>query len=392
MSQQLINRSTDLKKLRDNGYEIEICGAFLLMHHIPYINSKKEINYGTLVSELTLSGNKSTIPSTHVVHFIGEHPCGKDGSIITAIIHASNTTKLEENLIVNHSFSNKPKNGSYNNYFDKMSRYADIISAPAKSLDKNVTDRTFKVVSSEDSESVFNYLDTNESRASIYEINSKFKRQKIAIIGLGGSGAYILDQVAKTPVQEIHLFDGDVFLQHNAFRSPGAASLDDLSKELKKTDYYKSIYSRMHKFIFSHPFYITEKNIELLIDFDYVFICVDKNSVRKQILEYLISKKVSFIDVGLGVNIAEKNLVGTVRVTASTIHKSDHLFSRVSSCDIDENEYQTNIQIADLNALGAVLAIIKWKKLSGFYQDFKNEHHTSYSINVSQLQNEDYTT
>ncbi|WP_318271316.1 ThiF family adenylyltransferase [Sphingobacterium cellulitidis] len=46
----------------------------------------------------------------------------------------------------------------------------------------------------------------------------KLERQKIAIIGLGGTGAYILDMVAKTPVKEIHLFDGDSFDQHNAFR------------------------------------------------------------------------------------------------------------------------------------------------------------------------------
>lgn len=67
-------------------------------------------------------------------------------------------------------------------------------------------------------ETVFQYIDTNSSRANIEMINMKLERQKIAIIGLGGTGAYILDMVAKTPVKEIHLFDGDSFDQHNAFR------------------------------------------------------------------------------------------------------------------------------------------------------------------------------
>ena len=61
----------------------------------------------------------------------------------------------------------------------------------------------------------------------------KLMNHKVAIIGLGGTGSYILDMLAKTPVSEIHLFDGDDFLTHNAFRSPGAASLDDLSKKQK---------------------------------------------------------------------------------------------------------------------------------------------------------------
>lgn len=54
-------------------------------------------------------------------------------------------------------------------------------------------------------------------RANINFINDKFKGMRIGIIGLGGTGSY-LDLVAKTPVDEILLFDDDEFLLHNAFR------------------------------------------------------------------------------------------------------------------------------------------------------------------------------
>ena len=67
----------------------------------------------------------------------------------------------------------------------------------------------------------------------------------MAIVGLGGTGSYILDFLAKTPVQHIHLFDGDRFLQHNAFRSPGAPSLEELQEELSKVGWFQRIYSRM---------------------------------------------------------------------------------------------------------------------------------------------------
>jgi hypothetical protein len=52
-------------------------------------------------------------------------------------------------------------------------------------------------------------------------------------------------------------------------------------------------------------------------------------------------------------------------------------------------EYSTNIQIAELNALNAALAVIKWKKLAGFYQDLDFEHHCSYTIGGNMLRNED---
>ena len=59
--------------------------------------------------------------------------------------------------------------------------------------------------------------------------------------------------------------------------------------------------------------------------------------------------------------------------------------------DDKKNEYNTNIQIVELNALNASLAVIKWKKLCGFYNDLEKEYNTTYSINVSQLLNDETT-
>ena len=53
------------------------------------------------------------------------------------------------------------------------------------------------------------------------------------------------------------------------------------------------------------------------------------------------------------------------------------------------DDYDSNIQVADLNALNAALAVIKWKKLCGFYLDFVKEHHSTYSIDCNMLVNDD---
>ncbi|MNL22985.1 hypothetical protein D3C87_1443510 [compost metagenome] len=100
----------------------------------------------------------------------------------------------------------------------------------------------------------------------------------------------------------------------------------------------------------------------------------------------------SFSDVGLGVNTVDGKLTGAVRVTSATKDKNDHLSDRIFSEDSENNDYASNIQIAELNALNAILAVIKWKKLMGIYFDFENEHHSTYSINVSKIINEDATT
>ena len=389
MSQPLINHNPDLKRLQDEGYKLELRDGHLLVHRIPYVNSSSKIGEGVLVTDLNLAGNKTVKPKTHVIHFIGDQPCNKDGSVITAIQHNSTTRNLSNVIEVNRSFSNKPKSG-YKDYHHKITRYIEIISAPAISMDSSKTARVYEVIEVPEDESVFNYIDTNSTRAEIGVISEKLEGHKIGIIGLGGTGSYILDQVAKTPVQEIHLFDGDRFLQHNAFRSPGAPSSKQLERQYFKTGYFKMIYSKMHRGIKSHSIYLDESNMSLLKELDFVFICIDNGSAKKDIIEYLSKKETPFIDSGLGVNVAEQVIVGTIRSTLVTNQMTNHITKRISLLDLEEDEYASNIQIADLNAMNAVMAVIKWKKHVEFYQDLEGEHTSLYTINLNDMINEDH--
>jgi tRNA A37 threonylcarbamoyladenosine dehydratase len=77
------------------------------------------------------------------------------------------------------------------------------------------------VIESGDDDSPFNYIDDASGRAGITAHTNRLSLARVAIVGLGGTGSYVLDLVVKTPVREIHAFDGDWFVQHNAFRSPG---------------------------------------------------------------------------------------------------------------------------------------------------------------------------
>lgn len=391
MLQQLINHSPDLQKLRNEGYELQLKGGYLLIHHIPYVNSKKEVKLGTLVTVLEMNGSKASVPSNHVLYFIGEAPCLQDGTAMTAIINSIGNVNLLSDLTVNFTFSSRPAEG-YIDYYHKVSTYTELLSAPAKSLDQAVSAYTHNLILDEDQDSVFHYYDTNSSRANIELINGKLKGQNIAIIGLGGTGSYILDLISKTPVSEIHVYDGDLFLQHNSFRAPGAAAAENFG-EVKKTkvEYMASIYSNMHKKIRKHAYYLTDKNLNELASCSFVFICVDKNSARNMVIEYLLKSGISFIDVGMGVNVVEDKLIGMVRTTTGTASKNDHLYKRIPAEDDEDNEYNSNIQIAELNMYNAALAVLKWKKTLGFYHDTAQEHDSCFIIDQSKIINEDFT-
>jgi len=392
MSQKLIDHSPDLKRLRDEGLHIEVRDGLLLVHGVPYVNSECKIKYGVLVSDLDLaSPNKTVKPQNHVISFIGEHPCNKDGSLIKQIQHQSGKKALKDGIVINHSFSNKPRPDGYLDYYEKITGYIAIISAPAKSLNNSVTEKNPHVVLTHENASVFNYFDTNASRSEILNVTSKLEGQKVGIIGLGGTGSYILDFVAKTPVQEIHLFDGDQFLQHNAFRAPGAPSIEKLDEQKKKVLYFQELYSSMRRNIFAHEDFISEENINDLSTMDFVFICIDTSSVKANIIKKLIECEISFVDVGMGIHEVDGSLLGIIRTTSSTKDARDHIEKRISFAGGGEDDYSTNIQIAELNALNAALAVIQWKKLYGFYQDFGKEHHSTYTINTGQLLHEDAT-
>ena len=388
MSHSLINRSPDLKRLEDEGYEVEVRSGHLLLKHIPYVTEVRAIKYGTLVSELSLAGDTTTRPSTHVVMFAGDMPCDPQGRPLTQIDHSSGRQQLADGLAVDHSFSSKPPEG-YPDYYRKLTTYEAIVSAPAQSIDPTVTAQTFAVVETQDENSPFNYTDTASSRAGIGAITAKLKLRAVAIVGLGGTGSYILDLVAKTPVGEIHLFDGDKLGQHNAFRSPGAPPIETLRAAPQKAAHYRDTYSEMRRNIVAHGF-VDESVGDCLREMDFVFIAVDKGRPRRLVVEQLEKFGVPFIDVGMGVNEVEESLLGQLRVTVSTEQSRDQVHSTLPLSDRDdEDDYSRNIQIADLNALNAALAVIKWKKLSGFYADLGKEHSSLYQIDGNCLINED---
>lgn len=389
MSQQLISLSPDLSRLRDDGFNLEIRGSHLLVKDVPFVDAQRQVDYGILVSDLTLAGDVTTTPGTHVAFFVGKHPCNKDGTEMLKIKHQSKNTSLGSDLVVNHSFSSKPKAG-YPDYYEKMRTYYNIISGPARSIDPTVTVAIPLVVKSREEESVFQYVDTASSRSKITAVTEKLRIGPVAIVGLGGTGSYVLDLIAKTPVQEIHLFDGDNYLQHNAFRSPGAPSIDELREKPTKVEFFHRIYSKMHRFIYGHPEYVDDSNVDQLTSMTFVFVCLDKGEPRQLIIKALQDAGVPFIDVGMGVEIVDDRLLGVLRVTASTPGMTDHVAGKVPFSALDEDdEYSSNIQIADLNALNAALAVIKWKKLCGFYLDLEAEHFSTYTIDGNKLINED---
>jgi hypothetical protein len=125
----------------------------------------------------------------------------------------------------------------------------------------------------------------------------------------------------------------------------------------------------MHKGIIPHKVRVTDENISDLADMDFVFISVDSAAARTTIANHLIDMGKPFIDSGLGIEISQDRIIGQIRVTTGMHGYYEHLKDAFGSCEIDDNLYRSNIQVAELNALAAMLSIIKWKRIVEFYGD-----------------------
>jgi hypothetical protein len=385
-----MNPSPHIEKLAEDGYDVEIVEKkWLLVKRVPYLNKDLEVRYGIIISDIEMNGDEvKTNLANHPIYFAGEQPYRIDGVKLKP--NNENKTQLFNGLIANFYFSYK-LDRLYTDYYEKMSHYVHLFSKHAIRKDPTVTFNVGSLTMVPD-DSPFEYSDGNTLSPAGNILLSKFKGMKIGIIGLGGTGSYILDFISKTPVEEIHLFDGDYLHNKNAFRAPGAVPISALRNVQRKTDYLKVEYSKIRKRIVSHNEYIKTENLSLLDQLSFVFISIDKAEIKKAIVDHLELKGIGFIDVGMGIQIIDDGILGTLRTTLSTSEKRDHVrkHNRIKFGENRNNQYSAVPQIAELNAFNAAVAVIKWKKIIGFYHDMQREYHSQFVLTNNKFLNNDF--
>ena len=371
MLQTLVSRNDDIRRLVERGYAVTFDSNYLVVRDIPYLGPERVLKWGAIVTLLVFEDKEKVRQKNHQVSFAGSAPHGLDGKPIPNLGDAPHQIQLsdvEPRVVVERQFSNKP-NAGYSDFFDKIERYVTIISGPAMDL-HNVTPLTFRAYDSGPDNSVFKVRDTLTTRAEIGDLAAAFKDEIVAIIGLGGTGGYVLDFIVKTPVKTIKAFDADAYHVHNAYRSPGRL-LDEGELRKTKAEVYASRYDNFRYGLHFDAKYIDETSAGDLEGVTFAFVCVDKGSARAKIVDLLISLGIPFIDVGMGLNRKNGPISGGVRTTLFSADGANAVRDAriVPTHDNLDDVYKTNIQIAELNALNASLAVLLYKKKLGFYVD-----------------------
>lgn len=383
MFQTLASRNDDLRRLIARGYAVTCDAGYLIVRDTPYLDAAGNLQIGAIVAKLEFVDKEKVVQSDHQIFFAGSHPHSIDGTPIQNLGGGPAQLALSEaskDVVVQRSFSNKPRPaGKFDDFFAKIESYVAIICGPAMHK-YGASPYTFRVVSDVPYASVFEFHDTLTSLAEIADLAARLKDDVVAVIGLGGTGSYLTDFLVKTPIKELRGFDFDSFHVHNAFRSPGRLLEDELGKP--KASVYADRYRAFRKGFSTTHTRIDRACASHFHGATFAFVCVDKGSARKEIFDLLVGLGIPFIDVGMGLKRSAKGLTGMVRATYySPADASKRIQAGLSPLtDPADDEYRTNIQISELNALNAAFAVILFKQLRGFFAADVNPYHLLFGV------------
>lgn len=369
---RLANRNKFIDDLEKQGYAVDFVGNHLVIYGLPYLDHKGALRYGDLATPVDLKAEyEIDRPSTHQVWFRGEVPYDTKGmkSPLSAV---NNPREITEDFTCLLSFSLKIEGQPYDTFEDKIVTYLEVLTAPAREKYKASPQSAVQARAAQ-VRSPLRYPDTMSARDGVNDLARRLVGVKAGIVGLGGTGSYILDFLSKTHVQVIHIYDDDIVHVHTIFRMPGAVGATALGK--KKVDVLYNIYSDFHSAIEPHAYRIGADNVHVLAELDFVFIAVDDGPSRDLICRRLAEYGVPFVDVGMGLYRTSRGLNGMIRVSGGEVSDTAKLIGTeyLPATNPADNEYRRQPQIGELNALNAALAIIRFKQRLGvFDREFKS--------------------
>lgn len=367
---ELASHNAFIKDLEETGYQIDFVGAYLVLYGLPYLDKEGRLQYGEWVSPVDLNGMVIDPPSNHQAWWRGSRPCDQQGRELKLGGGVDRITVSSE-LVSDCSFSYKllDENGVirvYQSFEEKVKTYLDTITAPALNAYPDATPLRGIAAQAAAQGSPLRFPDTMSSRYHINDLSSLLRGKKVAIIGLGGTGSYILDFLSRTHLEQITLFDDDKVHVHTIFRFPGFIP-HAIGKP--KAEVLAKHYDQWHAKIEAVEERITAENVERLRGFDFVFVSVDDGPSRLLIVDWLSANGVPFVDCGMGLNRSTVGLSGFVRITGvdRNAFNGNAGTVRLPTENAKNDEYRKHAQITELNALNATMAVIRFKQHFGLF-------------------------
>lgn len=199
-------------------------------------------------------------------------------------------------------------------------------------------------------------LDRLESLIGKENLN-KLQNIKIAIVGIGGVGGYVLEGLVRSGVMNITLIDGDKIDPTNLNRQ--IISTSNNIGELKVNEAAKRVLQiNPNVIVNKFSIFLTKENIQEIIDndFDYVIDACDDVDTKIELIKFCYKNNIKIIS-SMG---TAKKLDGT-KFKIDTLNNTKYcpLAKKIrKSLSLDEQKYTTVVYSEevqkDINVLGSI--------------------------------------
>lgn len=141
---------------------------------------------------------------------------------------------------------------------------------------------------------------------------AKLEKVRVAVVGIGGTGSHVLQQLAYLGVRDFILIDSDKVSETNLNRLVGA---NDQDKGKLKVDIGK----RLIKFINAEikvtsipDTFVSKIGFAALKQADFIFGCLDKDGARLVLTEFCKAYKKPYLDIATEINVDDSEFGGRV--------------------------------------------------------------------------------
>ena len=208
---------------------------------------------------------------------------------------------------------------------------------------------------------------------------------RVAIIGLGGVGAWIADFVVKSDAAEVHGWDDDHIEPKNILRMPGPNDPNRWIGQPKAT-WFQDTYSLIHKNVHGHKMEVSEQNLPSIVKgMTFAFVAVDdRQNDRMSICEALANAGLPFVVAGVSLRRQNKQVRVSMRIVTAHLGTQSWQGAIPQVGQSGQEDYGS-LDLPDVYSLAASWAIQAWRKVRGQIRQSTREECLVYNATKQSL-------
>ncbi len=209
-------------------------------------------------------------------------------------------------------------------------------------------------------------------------------QERVAIVGLGGVGAWIADSVVKADPREVYGWDYDCIEPKNILRMPGGLD-PNVWIGRPKTEWFQETYSIIHKNVHGHNVKVLAENVQDVVDrTTFAFVAVDDADARMMVCDALANARIPFVVAGLSLLRIDKRVKVSMRIVTAHVGVSSWREAIPQVGRAGQDDYGS-LDLPDVYSMAAGWAIQSWRKMRGQFWQEKSEECLVYRAREQSL-------